>query len=63
MNDFRMVTCECCHGEGRDLRSDGGPDDIDYGECFGCEGFGIALIEVDPIEMEDIEAIPSTIQE
>lgn len=55
MDDFRAITCECCGGEGRDLRSDGGPDDIDNGECFACEGTGTALIEVEPIEMEDID--------
>lgn len=55
VNDFRAITCECCGGEGRDLRSDGGPDDIDNGECFACEGTGTALIEVEPIEMEDID--------
>ena len=58
MNDFRVVVCECCGGEGRDLTNDGGPYDVDHGECFACEGTGLALIEVEPIELEDITDAP-----
>jgi hypothetical protein len=54
MPDFRLVTCECCQGEGRHLTCDGGPYEEDHGECCVCEGTGRALVEVDPIEMEDL---------
>lgn len=50
---YRIINCECCGGEGRDLRGSG-PDPIDYGECTVCEGTGRELIEVEPIEMEDL---------
>ena len=54
MNDFRMVTCECCQGEGRYYTCDGGPYEEDHGECGAGDGTGLALIEVDLIEMEDL---------
>jgi hypothetical protein len=49
-----MVLCECCGGEGRYYTCDGGPDEVDHGECGACEGTGRALVEVKPIEMEDL---------
>lgn len=55
MTDWRIVLCEHCQSEGRILRSNGGPDDIDCGECPVCEGTGSEIIEVQPIEMEDMQ--------
>jgi hypothetical protein len=53
--DYRIVHCEVCQGEGRILRSRGGPDEVDLGQCWHCDGTGHAVIKVYPIEMEDLD--------
>ena len=53
--DLRIVACEACGTEGRVLRSNGGPDDIDCGECPYCEGTGGEIITTQPIEMADLD--------
>lgn len=55
MCDYRIVHCEVCQGEGRILRSRGGPDEVDLGQCWHCDGTGHAVIKVEPIEMEDLD--------
>ena len=57
MPDLRTILCETCQSEGRILRSNGGPDDIDCGECPNCQGAGVVLIEVRPIALEDLDNI------
>ena len=57
MDNERIVLCDACGSEGRDLRSNGGPDDIDYGECSVCEGQGSVIIETAPIDKNDLDAI------
>jgi hypothetical protein len=52
--DYRIVFCEACGSEGRILTSNGGPYETDHGECPYCEGTGGEIIEVLPIEAEDI---------
>jgi len=54
MTDIRFVLCETCNSEGRVLRSNGGPDDIDCGECPTCNGVGQVIIDVEPITMDDL---------
>lgn len=51
--DYRIVLCEACGSEGRILTSDGGPDDVDCGECRYCAGTGGELVKVAPIEADD----------
>lgn len=62
-DDVRLVLCETCGSEGR-LYYDGGvrlmwyglePVEIDGGECPECEGSGQLLVEVFPIELEDLD--------
>lgn len=48
-----LVLCEVCQSEGRILRSNGGPDDIDHGECPECKGSGFALVDSEPMSLED----------
>lgn len=55
MADYRIVLCEACGSEGRVLTCDGGPDEVDHGPCPVCEGTGYEVIEVEPIELEDLE--------
>lgn len=50
-----MVLCEACQSEGRLLTSDGGPYDTDHGPCPYCEATGYALVECEPITMEDLD--------
>ena len=60
--DLRVVPCETCGTEGRIIRQAlyhssahvGAPDEIDYGECPDCDGTGGALVEVEPIEEDDL---------
>ena len=40
-----LILCERCQSEGRLLTNNGGPDDVDHGECPECEGTGSVLIE------------------
>jgi hypothetical protein len=55
-----LMPCECCQSEGRIYRSDGGPDETDCGQCPICEGTGMALIESEPLALEDFDdAFPS----
>jgi hypothetical protein len=62
MSDPRIVQCSCCDGEGRiyelvlTYERDAAPhwDDADIGPCEVCEGSGGEIIEVEPIEMEDL---------
>lgn len=53
--DYRIVLCEACGSEGRILTNNGGPDDIDHGECPYCEGTGGEIVSVQPIEMSDLD--------
>jgi len=54
MSDIRLVLCETCGSEGRILTCNGGPDEVDHGECPICHGTGEELIAVEPIDMEDL---------
>lgn len=60
MNDIRAMPCECCYeSSGRIYRYDPCPDDPYYmhdtGEpCPYCDGTGLELIEVAPIELSDL---------
>ena len=60
--DVRIVVCEACGGEGRRYvisgceRETGYPLEHDCGPCPYCEGTGGEIIEVEPIEMEDLDA-------
>lgn len=53
--NIRLVLCEACGSEGRILICDGGPDERDHGECPACNGTGRELVEVEPIEMDDLD--------
>ena len=44
-NDCRVVPCEHCGAEGV----------TDHGACTLCEGSGSEIVEVQPIEMEDLD--------
>jgi DnaJ-class molecular chaperone len=58
MPDVRIVLCEACGGDGRVWTSRYGgndPDVWDAGPCPVCEGTGDEIVEVQPIEMEDLE--------
>lgn len=50
-----LVLCEVCQSEGRILTSNGGPDEIDNGQCPACEGTGLALVESETATLEDLE--------
>lgn len=54
--ETRFINCEVCQTEGRILRSNGGPDDIDYGVCPACNGDREIEIECEPITIADIES-------
>lgn len=55
-----LVLCEACGSEGRILTANGNdPDSIDHGECPYCEGTGLALVESEPITLEDLEELES----
>lgn len=64
MTDPRIVLCEACGSEGRIYRAalrrgppwdDGAPCEDDCGPCPCCDGTGLAVIETEPIEMEDLD--------
>lgn len=64
MTDFRLVLCENCGSEGRLYRrcmvyepgcAFAHEDQEDAGECPECKGTGRALVEVEPITIEDLE--------
>lgn len=50
----RFINCEVCQTEGRILRSDGGPYDIDHGVCPACNGARVAEVETQHITMDDL---------
>jgi hypothetical protein len=53
--DWRIVPCDACGTEGRIYRQGRHCwDEIDYGQCPYCEGTGGEIIEVQPIDMEDL---------
>lgn len=63
-DNLRLILCEACNSEGRTFKrvsvyehGCGFPhDDIaDDGPCPHCEGSGYALVEVEPIGIEDLE--------
>lgn len=51
--DYRVVLCEACGSEGRIYHGD--PDTGWSEPCKWCEGTGGELIQVYPIEMEDLD--------
>jgi hypothetical protein len=53
-----LVLCEACGSEGRLLTSDGGPYDTDNGPCPYCSGTGLALVESEPVTLEDLGVVP-----
>lgn len=56
--DVRLVNCEACGTEGRIIRERRfpgcAPEEIDEGPCPYCEDTGGEIIDVQPIEMEDL---------
>jgi len=52
-----LVLCEACQSEGRIYTNDGGPYEIDNGECPVCKGRGEVFVECEPITMEDLENV------
>lgn len=50
-----LILCETCQSEGRILTSNGGPDDIDNGQCPVCDGTGMELVESEAATLEDME--------
>lgn len=62
MTEFRIVPCDVCGTEGRIAHFTGwrirpwGPEETGWEEpCAECEGTGGMLIEVEPIELEDLD--------
>ena len=56
MADYLIIGCERCGTEGRDLRGHpNDPDPTDYGPCPACDGERAVVIEVEPIEMEELD--------
>lgn len=53
-----FINCEVCQTEGRILRSNGGPDDIDYGICPACNGACEVEVECEPITLSDLDDWP-----
>jgi hypothetical protein len=53
MTDYRIIGCEYCGTEGRIYRGQY-EDERDCGPCPACEGERSIVIEVEPIEMEDL---------
>ena len=51
--EVRLVLCSACGSEGRVIRHFCG-DDHDEGPCPVCEGTGSEIVEVEPIDMEDL---------
>lgn len=55
-----LVLCEACGSEGRLLTARGNdPDYTDNGKCPYCDGTGLALVESEPIALEDLEELES----
>lgn len=56
-DNLRIMLCPTCGSEGRILTARGNdPYPTDHGECPECEGGGLVLVEVEPIDMQDLEA-------
>lgn len=53
--ETRFINCEVCQTEGRILRSDGGPDEIDCGVCPACNGQREVEVECEPVTIHDLE--------
>lgn len=53
--DTRFINCDVCQTEGRILRSNGGPDDTDYGVCPACNGAREIEVECEPVTIHDLE--------
>jgi len=54
-DNLRIVLCSCCGSEGRLIYAYGNdPDNERYEECPECEGACVVLVEVEPIELEDL---------
>jgi hypothetical protein len=51
--EVRLVLCSACGSEGRIIRHFCG-DDHDEGPCPVCEGVGSEIVEVEPIDIEDL---------
>lgn len=55
--DVRVVPCTHCGSEGRLYRGHANdPNPRDCGPCPVCEGTGGEVIEVEPVELENLEA-------
>lgn len=56
ITDLRIICCETCNGEGRELVTAAGEwDPEDRGPCPYCEATGGEIIRTQPIEMEDLD--------
>lgn len=54
--DIRIMPCQICGSEGRRFSGHpNDPDPKDEGPCSACEGTGSEIVEVSPIQMEDLE--------
>lgn len=67
-DDVRLVPCEACDGEGRDIRTGwvyepgcghAHKGEVDRGPCPECNGAGAVEIQVEQIEMTDLDTPPS----
>lgn len=56
MCNIRIIPCEACQSEGRIYRGQF-EDERDCGECPYCDGTGGEIITVQPIEMDDLDAM------
>lgn len=53
---IRIILCRMCGSEGRTFKAwPGQYDPVDCGPCPVCEGIGIEIIEVWPIEIDDLD--------
>lgn len=62
--DFRLVLCPTCGSEGVLIfayRND--PDNERYEDCPECHGACDTLIQVEPIEIEDLDIMSGSITE
>jgi hypothetical protein len=50
--DVRIINCQSCGSEGRFYQGE-----IDLGPCPWCGGTCIEFVDVEPIEMEDLDAM------
>jgi ssDNA-binding Zn-finger/Zn-ribbon topoisomerase 1 len=53
---YRVVRCDACGSEGRILRGQY-EDEYDDGPCPACEGTGEEIVEVEPIDQDDLIAM------